>query len=233
MQSIFEFGDFFMRLALLLVSLGFLAACHGTYHHGRYYDSENRQYYGGRTADSNAYERSWWWWGNASHTDNDLAYETYRAVDRILYQARMEPGNHTPLIVGTLANINTMEKSHSFGRVVSEQASTRLVQRGHDVSELKLRKSVNVKQGHGDIAEGGEYMLSRSIDAIRGEYKIGRVVTGTYGIASKEIMINLKMVDIASGKILGSTDYVVEIDTNIQKLIQDNAFTFYGSSMAY
>jgi TolB-like protein len=75
--------------------------------------------------------------------------------------------------------------------------------------------------------------MSRDIESIRGEYKIGRVVTGTYGIAGKEIMVNLKMVDIATGKILGSTDYAVVIDSNIQKLIQDNAFSFYGSSMAY
>lgn len=219
-----------MKSSLFILSLVLLSACNGHYsHYGQY---ENDPYYDGRTS-TQAMKRSWWWNGNESYTDNELAYETYRAVDRILHQANMAPGNNTPLIVGTLSNINRMEKSHSFGRVVSEQASTRLVHRGHDVSELKLRSSVNIKQGHGDIAEGGEYMLSRDIDSIRGEYKVGGVVTGTYGIAGKEIMVNLKMIDIATGKIMGSTDYTVAIDSNIHKLIQDNAFSFYGSSMAY
>jgi len=219
-----------MKSSLFILSLVILSACNGSYsHYGQY---NNDPYYNGRTS-TQEMKRSWWWNGNESYTDNELAYETYRAVDRILNQANMAPGNNTPLIVGTLSNINTMEKSHSFGRVVSEQASTRLVQRGHDVSELRLRNSVNIKQGHGDIAEAGEYMMSRDIEAIRGEYKIGRVVTGTYGIAGKEIMVNLKMIDIATGKIMGSTDYAVDIDTNVQKLIQDNAFSFYGSSMAY
>jgi TolB-like protein len=216
-----------MKLSLFVLSLVLLSACNGHYSH-----YENDPYYNGRTS-TQEMQKNWWWNGNESYTDNELAYETYRAVDRILHQANMAPGNNTPLIVGTIANINQMEKAHSFGRVVSEQASTRLVQKGHDVSELKLRNSVNIKQGHVDLAEGGEYMMSRDIESIRGEYKIGRVVTGTYGIAGKEIMVNLKMVDIATGKILGSTDYAVVIDSNIQKLIQDNAFSFYGSSMAY
>lgn len=194
-----------------------------------HYDGNNKSsYYGGRSAANNI-----GWWGNTSYTDNDLARETYSAVDRITKQANMEPGNTIPVVIGTLSNINTMEKSHSFGRVVSEQISSRMTQRGHQVSELRLRNSVNIKQGHGDIAEAGEFMLTRDIESIRGEYKIGRVVTGTYGIAGKEVMVNLKMIDIASGKILGATDYAVDLDSNITKLIQDNAFSFYGSSMAY
>jgi len=169
---------------------------------------------------------------NSDYTDNDLARETYVTVDRILDQTNMLEGTPIPVIVATIANIDKMEKTDTFGRVVSEQVSSRLAQRGLTISELKLRKSVNIKQGIKDRTEGGEFMLSRDIDDIRTEYKVGYVLTGTYGVAGDEVMVNLKMLDIQSGHIVGASDFSVDIDANIKNLLRrDRGYSFYGNSM--
>jgi TolB-like protein len=213
---------------LSLSCLLLVTACQ-TYSGSSLSASQESPYYGSRTA----YSSLGYWGNDATYTDNALAVQTYKAVDRIISQAGMVSGDATPVVVGTLANVDTMERSQTFGRTVAEQVSARLTQNGYNVSELKLRNSLNIKQGQVDGSEAGEYILTRDIESVRQEYKIGRVVTGTYSIAGREIMVNLKMIDIATGRIMGATDYAVALDANTTKLIQGNNFSFYGSSMAY
>ncbi len=169
---------------------------------------------------------------NSDYTDNLLARQIYVTVDRILDQANLLDGTPIPVIVATIANIDQVEKSDTFGRVVTEQISSRLVHRGLTTSELKLRKSLNIKQGLKDPMEAGEFILSRDIDDIRTEYKVGYVMTGTYGIAGDEVMVNLKMIDIQTGHIIGASDFAIDTDSNIKNLLRrDRGHKFYGGSM--
>lgn len=174
---------------------------------------------------------------NNDYTDNRLAWETYRASDRMMNQSYRVARN-TPVLVGTINDIDYLETATTFGRVIQEQISTRLTQRGYNVTELKLRNSLNIKQGLIDPFESGEYMLSRDLEALKNEHKAAAVITGTYAIAGEEVMVNLKLLDVATGKVLGSTDYSVTLDSNTRRLVQNNnglapGFNFYGSSQAY
>jgi len=168
-----------------------------------------------------------------SWTNNSLAKKTYNAVDMVLKQTNIPTG--TPVLVGTLSDINALETSTSFGRVVSEQLSTRLAQRELNVTELKLRNNLNIKRGLYKATESGEFLLSRDVAAIAREQNAVAVMTGTYAVANDFIMINLKMIDVTSGKIIGATDYSVRNDQNMQDLLNSDGqgFKFYGSSIAY
>ena len=173
--------------------------------------------------------------GDRDYTDNRLAWETYRAVDRVLSQARSISRN-TPLLVGTVNDIDYLETSVTFGRVLQEQISTRLTHRQYNVTELKLRTSLNIKQGLLNPEEAGEYMLSRDIQALRAEHRAAALITGTYAVAGEEVMVNLKLIDVATGKVIGATDYSVTLDRNTRRLVQSSGnkgMTFYGESMAY
>lgn len=173
---------------------------------------------------------------NNDYTDNRLAWETYRATDRMLNQT-WSVAKNTPVLVGTINDIDYLETATTFGRVIQEQIMTRLTQRSYNVTELKLRNSLNIKQGLIDPIESGEYMLSRDLEALRAEHKAAAVVTGTYAVAGEEVMVNLKLLDVASGKILGSTDYAVGLDSNTRRLVQSTknvgSMTFFGKSQAY
>jgi TolB-like protein len=216
----------FKSLALILLSMVTLSACE-TYNYradsfnSRQAGNYNNYYYG--------------FLGNRNYTDNALAAETYRAVDRVLTQAKINP--QTPLLVGTLNDIDTMETSNTFGRIVTEQVVSRLTQRGNNVTELKLRKSLNIKEGKSNWTEAGEYMMTRDLESLKGEHKAAAVMTGSYAIAGEEIMVNLKLLDVATGKVKGSTDYSVTLDANTRRLTTApnglGGMTFYGTSMAY
>lgn len=183
------------------------------------------------TGVQNSMDNTTFWRSGRSHTNSDLARQTYYAVDRVIWQSGGRTG--MPVIVGTVANVDTLETSDTFGRVVTEQVASRLTQTGHVVSEVKLRNSVNIKQDMNSRRESGEYVLTRDVDTVRKEYKVGRVITGTYGVAGDEILVNLKMIDVATGRILGAVDYSVDVDANTMKLIQNEGSSFYGSSIAY
>jgi len=174
---------------------------------------------------------------NNDYTDNRLAWETYRAADRMMNQSGKVARN-TPVLVGTINDIDYLETATTFGRVLQEQISTRLTQRGYNITELKLRNNLNIKQGLVNPVESGEFMLSRNLEALKGEHKAAAVITGTYTAAGEEVMVNLKLIDVATSKILGATDYSVTLDANTRRLIQNNTgsasgFTFYGESQAY
>ncbi len=174
---------------------------------------------------------------NNDYTDNRLAWETYRAADRMMNQS-WKVARQTPVLVGTINDVDFLETSSTFGRVIQEQISTRLTQRGYNVTELKLRNSLNIKQGIINPVESGEFMLSRDLESLKGEHKAAAVITGTYAIAGEEVMVNLKLLDVATSKVLGSTDYSVTLDSNTRRLIQNNSgsaggVTFFGKSMAY
>lgn len=173
----------------------------------------------------------------ACATYNDqLAQDTYRATDRVISQVgKINP--NTPLLVTTLSNIDNLETSATFGRIVAEQVSTRLAQRGYNVIELKMRNGLNIKQGLGNSAESGEHILTRDVNALKGEHKAAAVITGTYAIAGRSVLVNLKFLDVKSGRIMGSTDYTVPFDNNLQKLLRtssnNGAIEFFGNSIAY
>lgn len=158
---------------------------------------------------------------------------SYDGADDLIYDARYGLAATTPVLVGTLNNVDKLERSSTFGRIVAEQVSARFSQRGFSVSELKMRNSVNIKQGLGDPAESGEYLFSRDVGAISGEHQAAAVVTGTYAVAGNDIFVNLKLIDVASGKIISATDYNVPLDSNVRSLIEGDVTTFYGNSMAY
>ena len=169
------------------------------------------------------------------YTDNRMAWEVYRATDRMLNQS-MRVSKNTPILVGTINDVDYLETSTTMGRVIQEQVMTRLTQRAYNVTELKLRNSLNIKQGLLDPLEAGEFMLSRDIEALRAEHKAAALITGTYAIAGEEVMVNLKLIDVATAKINGATDFSITLDRNTRRLIQstgNKGMTFYGESMAY
>jgi len=181
------------------------------------------------------YERSPLNISSKKNTDNLLAREVYAATDRVMSQGATT-GLNAPILVGTLNNVDFLETASTFGRVVQDQVMTRLAQRGYNVTELKLRNSLNIKQGIANEAEAGEFMLSRDIESLRPQHKASALVTGTYAVAGQEIMVNLKLIDVATGKITGATDFSVTLDRNTRRLIHNSGskgMSFYGESMAY
>lgn len=163
-----------------------------------------------------------------------MTASAYDAADDLIKRAGKNVTRDTPMLIGTIAHINSLEESTPFGRSLSEQLATRMVQKGYKVNEIKLRQSINVQDGIGAPQRAGEFFLSRNINAIGTEQKAAVIVTGTYAPATDHALVSLRMIDVKSGQILAATDEMVDISRDAATLLgQENRESLFGSSMVY
>lgn len=145
----------------------------------------------------------------ASSFDKPLVSYNYAAIDALMSRAGKNINKNTPMLVGTVGDVNNVETSSTLGRTITEQLSARLAQKNYKVAELKLRQGINVQEGGFNPAGSGEYLLSRDVRNISGEHKAAAAVTGTYAIGADSVLVNLRLIDIRSGNVITAYDYVL------------------------
>ncbi len=149
-------------------------------------------------------------------SSENLVRSSYNATDMLLRSVKTsDVSARHPILVTSLVDINNLSKSSTFGRMVSEQISSRLVQQGYKVKELKMRTdSVFVQETK------GEFLLSRALQNISVQHNAHVVVVGTYAKASKEaVYVNVKLVRAQDGVILSAYDYRVNINAKMKSMI--------------
>ncbi|MDR2128877.1 MAG: hypothetical protein LBP52_07410 [Burkholderiaceae bacterium] len=119
-----------------------------------------------------------------------------------------------PILVATTVNVNDMNRSSTLGRAVSEQYASKLVTLGFNVKEVKLRGSLYVKEGTGEL------MLSREVRDIARQHKASMVLVGTYAQAASFVYISQKLVRTEDGRVLRANDYALPIDRDVQRMLQ-------------
>lgn len=153
---------------------------------------------------------------------NTLTSVNYAAAMELMkrYQGPLAATNNfgettsaAPFIVATLVNIDKLEQSSTFGRLISEQLASRITQLGHNVVELKFRNSVFMKRNE------GEFLLTREIKEVATAHKAQAIVVGTYAEASDFVYVNLKVVNPTNSMILAAYDYALPMDKEIRRLV--------------
>jgi TolB-like protein len=149
--------------------------------------------------------------------DDCLMAANYRAVDSLL--AAIPPTRRIPkerpVVVATLVNIDNLTSSR-LGRTLSEQLATRLTRSGYKIVELKLRESIFVRQGEGEL------MLSREVKDIVRSHDAQAVLVGTYAESRGRVYVTIKLVGAADGFVISAQDYVLPIDANVRALLWGN-----------
>jgi TolB-like protein len=136
------------------------------------------------------------------------------ALDALVSGFNREAYGDAPILVATIVDINDLRRSVPLGRSLSEQYASRLVGRGFNVKELKLRGHVFVQEGTGEL------LLSREIKDIARSHSAMLVLVGTYSLASTVTYINLKLVRTEDGRIVHAHDYALPNDRDILRLLQ-------------
>lgn len=151
---------------------------------------------------------------------------SYAAADALIRQSGKVLDPSTPLVVGTLSNVNKMETSSPLGRMIAEQVGARFVQRGFTVSEVRFRNAINVKESGKDASAAGEYVLSRDTNVLKGEQDVGAIITGTYVEARNEVLVNLRLLDAATSRIIAAHDYRLPKTRDVRSLIDGDSSNF-------
>ncbi|TAN45351.1 MAG: hypothetical protein EPN22_02930 [Nitrospirae bacterium] len=149
----------------------------------------------------------------AVRLDDDLITTSYLAADILRGQAvtPIPPGD--TVLVGSFVNIDNLEPS-TLGRTVSEMIASRFTQTGYKVIEMKLRKSVFIRN-----KAGGEFMLSREVKDLTTEHNAHAVIAGTYAVGTDLIYVKASIVDPATNIVMSSYDYKLPITPNIRKML--------------
>lgn len=156
---------------------------------------------------------------------------SYSAADALLRNLGHFPDLKRPILVATLVNINDMQTSSAFGRMSSEQIGSRLANSGLPVAEIKLRESILVEEGRGEL------MLSRNAREIARARGAQAVVVGTYATGKDAVYVNVRLVSAMDGRILSSHDYVVPMTRDVTALLNSDINAALGlvsgDSIAY
>ncbi|TDA63259.1 hypothetical protein E0765_07805 [Sulfuricurvum sp. IAE1] len=145
--------------------------------------------------------------------DENLINESYTAADKLIDRSIPPISPASPVLIATLTDVQSLEDTSLFGKTVSEQISSRLVQRGYKVVELKLRKAVLVN------SDRGELLLSRIAQDIAKEHDAQYAMVGTYSIGNYLIYVSAKIVKLSDNTIISTYNYKLPLGANNRKLL--------------
>jgi TolB-like protein len=138
-------------------------------------------------------------------------------ADNLAENAAQSLGPADPLIVASFVNVNNLEESSSFGRIIAEQIASRFAQRGQPVIELKLRhNSIFISEGKGEL------MLSRDLREISKTHNASAVVVGTYADGRDRLYVSARIVRPTDNIVVSSYDYGIPMGTNTMNVMLRN-----------
>lgn len=144
---------------------------------------------------------------------SEFTQANYSAVDKLVKSTAIPIDRNVPLLTATVVNIDSMNQSSRFGRLLSEQIATRLTQRGYNVVEMKLRNNVYIREG------AGELLLSRDVREISRNYNAQVVVVGNYAIAAGYVYLTLKAVTATDNRVIAAVNYLLPLTANNRALL--------------
>ena len=157
--------------------------------------------------------------GTKEIEDQDLVSASYTAADALAQKAT-ENGyslfKEKPILVASFVNVDDVRYSSTFGRMIAEQISSRLAQKGLKVMEVKLRDSLFIKE------QTGELLLSREILDISKVHDAFAVVVGTYAEGKRTVYVTTKLVRADGNAIIGAYDYSLPVGVDTRQLLRDH-----------
>lgn len=136
------------------------------------------------------------------NASGDLGGLTYRAIDRLVSEVP-DLALGKPVVVGSIVDVQRVDRSVPFGSLVADLARARLVQKGVPVSEMRLRREVSLDHKQGAL------LFANDRGSVVAPPSVAAVLTGTYAQGDEMIFVSLKLVAVSDARIVGAVDYEV------------------------
>lgn len=132
----------------------------------------------------------------------------YSVADRLISNSKQPINSEDSIVVATFVNINNLNESSTFGRIIAEQIASRLSQKGYKVKEVKFRQdTIFMQEGE------GEFLLSRDLRAISEKHDASAVVVGTYGEVYKEMYVSARIINPSNSLLVSSCDFGLPLES--------------------
>ena len=132
----------------------------------------------------------------------------YQVADRLISNLKQLINSEDSIVVATFVNVDNLNESSTFGRIISEQIASRFSQRGYKVKEVKFRQdTIFMQEGE------GEFLLSRDLRVISEKHDASAVVVGTYGEAYNEMYVSARIINPSNGLLVSSCDFGLPLES--------------------
>jgi len=146
--------------------------------------------------------------------DADIINTSHQAAEALIQKSMGELNAGKPLLAASFANIDNLEQTSSFGRIISQQFATAFSDSGFTLVEMLLRKDVYIKQ------QGGEFLLSREVIALSEVHNAPVVIVGTYAVGKKSVFITAKIIDVQESTVIAAHDYQLPLGPDTKHLLK-------------
>lgn len=140
------------------------------------------------------------------HNLIDLAYTMAEDLERQAYPPLTPRNPDQPILTTTFVSNNNLDETSKFSRILQEHLTSRFVQMGYTVREIKLRNSLQIEPGH------GEKILSRRLEDIQPTQKAQAISVGTYSLTNDAIYISARLINPENANIIASNDYIMALN---------------------
>ena len=152
--------------------------------------------------------------------DTDLVGASYTAADSMMQGApELRAYQNKPILVASFVDVDDVQRSSTFGRMIAEQVGSRFAQAGYKGIEVKVRTDSIFTKGNAYSSEG-EYLLSRELQDISRSHDAYALIVGTYGDSREVVYVTTKLVRAADNIIMSSYDYSMPIGDNTRAMLR-------------
>jgi hypothetical protein len=138
-----------------------------------------------------------------------LSYKISEDLEKNAVPQLMPRNPDQPVLTTTFVDNNDLNKTSRFGRILQEHITSRFVQLGYTVKEIKLRNNLLISP------KTGEIMLSRDINMIKPSLSAQGIVVGTYSYTNRIMYISARLINPETSTIVSSVDYQLVMDENV------------------
>jgi len=121
---------------------------------------------------------------------------------------------NSPIGVVTFVDIDNLNETSSFGRMVAEQLMSEMVMLGYNVIEMRKSEVIHI------MAREGEFGLSRDLEVLRPYQDLSGIVVGTYVDSPERVYLNARVLDPRSGLIRSAGSVEMPKTKEIVRLIR-------------
>lgn len=139
---------------------------------------------------------------------------SYAAADMLLQQSKNILTSETPLQIGVLTNIKRPAETTAFGQIIASQIGARFVQLGYNVTTSPAINAMAI-----DNTAMYSPPMAMAPAATGGGSGMKSMITGQYAIARRDVLVNLRVIEEGSGRVLAAYDYSLPLNGDIKELV--------------
>jgi hypothetical protein len=145
--------------------------------------------------------------------DADLVDVSYDAVDDLKARLTRKLPKHSLIIVTTLLNVDNLNKTSAFGRIVSDQIASAFHQSGYRIIGMEMPIDLFV------MTEDGALQLSDDTKKLLNRYQAAVLVGGVYAPGKKNSYVSLRVIDTVTKNVISATDFSVPMGPDAKLLM--------------